>query len=590
MTFGKIMISLTAALIILFFIGLPPLRKCRLPGAQDDVQLRRLGRRDAAVLLPIMGVYAALAFWNLGNTTAPQSFVPMEDQSAVFELQSGQSLEQLLVYCGVGVGGYAVECSEDGESYGYVLEFSQTNHTAFKWSEISLGLPFRPRFVRITCLFGDDPWLGEVQLLDWEGKRISVSCSIPELCDEQETAPEEQSFMNSTYFDEIWHARTAWEHLHGIWPYETTHPPLGKLMMSLGISLFGMTPFGWRFMGTLLGVLMLPALYVFLKRLFGGFVVPAAGTLLLATDFMHYVQTRIATIDTYTVFFILLMYLCMYEYLSRESQPALALSGVFFGLGAASKWTGIYAGAGLAVLWALHWLRRAKEKRKSPVFRAFLRNCGFCCIFFILIPCLIYYLSYLPYGQVKGFALFTSDYTRMVLENQKYMLQYHVRVTMNHPYASRWYQWMLDTKPMLYHLDYFGDGTRSSICAFVNPALCWGGLLSLFVLLYTAIFRRDRTAGFILIGYIAQLLPWVFVKRPTFEYHYFPATVFLVLALCYVFALLRDKRRKWKIYVGGFALGSLVLFLLFFPALSGLQVDNSRAGALMHWLPDWPLY
>ena len=42
---------------------------------------------------------------------------------------------------------------------------------------------------------------------------------------------------------------------------------------------------------------------------------------------------------------------------------------------------------------------------------------------------------------------------------------------------------------------------------------------------------RDRTALFILVGYLAQLLPWVFVTRVVFEYHYFPSSVFLVLAL-----------------------------------------------------------
>ena len=54
--------------------------------------------------------------------------------------------------------------------------------------------------------------------------------------------------------------------------------------MSLGILLFGMTPFGWRFMGTLFGVGMLPLLYVFLKNLFGRTSIAACGTILLAAD------------------------------------------------------------------------------------------------------------------------------------------------------------------------------------------------------------------------------------------------------------------------------------------------------------------
>ena len=102
--------------------------------------------------------------------------------------------------------------------------------------------------------------------------------------------------------------RTAREKIRGIEPYEISHPPLGKLIMGVGIRLFGMTPFGWRFMGTLFGVGMLPLLYVFLKNLFGRTSIATCGTVLLAADFMHLTQTRLATIDTYAFLFILLMY------------------------------------------------------------------------------------------------------------------------------------------------------------------------------------------------------------------------------------------------------------------------------------------
>ena len=33
--------------------------------------------------------------------------------------------------------------------------------------------------------------------------------------------------------------------------------------------------------------------------------------------------------------------------------------------------------------------------------------------------------------------------------------------------------------------------------------------------------KRERTALFLLVGYLAQVLPWVFISRLTFEYHYF---------------------------------------------------------------------
>ena len=597
----------SALLLILFFSALPPLHVCTLPldapldpsakkRARPDPEALRFSRRDLAALLLLMAIYGLAAFWQLGNTDGPETFASMAGESAVLELRSDTAPVRMKLYPGVGMGDYTIETSEDGENYTEAASFNQGHIEVLKWTELELDVQ-QPRFLRLTCVSGN-PWMGEVVLLDEEGRTIPVTSSIPALCDEQDMAPAAQSFMNSTYFDEIYHARTAWEHLHGIWPYEISHPPLGKLIISLGISLFGMTPFGWRFTGALFGVLMLPVLYVLLKKMFGGMAIPVLGTGLLATDFMHYTQTRIATIDTYAVFFILLMYLFMYLYLREGSLRALALSGVFFGLGAASKWTCIYAGAGLAVLWAAHWLLRAAErktkkkkkaKEKNSLSAAFLANSLFCVVFFVLVPALIYYLSYIPYGQAEGARLFSRDYTRIVLDNQRFMFNYHVGVVAEHPYSSRWYQWILDIRPILYYLNYFDDGRRSSICAFVNPALCWGGLLSLFVLIYTAIFRRDRKAAFILVAYLSQLLPWIFIRRLTFEYHYFPASVFLVIALCYVFSLLRENRQRWLRYAVPFTCASLLLFILFFPALSGKSVDNAAATKIMHWLPTWPL-
>ena len=129
----------------------------------------------------------------------------------------------------------------------------------------------------------------------------------------------------------------------------------------------------------------------------------------------------------------------------------------------------------------------------------------------------------------------------------------------------------------------------SSIASFLNPALCWGGFLFLFVLLYTATGRKCKNAAFILIAYLAQLLPWVFISRITFEYHYFACSVFLVLTVAYIFDVLRRNVKNWKPLCIGFTAVSLLLFVLFYPALSGAPIDNELGTAIMGWLPSWPL-
>ncbi|HIR87095.1 MAG TPA: glycosyltransferase family 39 protein, partial [Candidatus Limivicinus faecipullorum] len=531
---------LAAILLIIFYLGLPDLQKCALGGGEK----RRLDRLDAAIMACISLVYGAVAFWNLGDTQAPETFANMEQRSVIIELESDGARE-LMLYSGVGIGEYSFEYSSDGENYSPLTSFSQTHGEVLKWNLVELegGLP--AGFLRISATGGI--WLGELVARDSQGNILPVSCSETALVDEQELCPAEQTFMNSSYFDEIYHARTAWENLNGVYPYEITHPPLGKEIISLGILIFGMTPFGWRFSGTLFGVLMLPLMYVFLKKLFGGRTAPAAGTVVFAADFMHFVQTRIATIDTYAVFFILLMYLFMYLFFTENRLRYLALSGLFFGLGAASKWTCLYAGAGLALIWVWYWIRNARLG-----IRAFFKNCGFCLIFFVLLPCAIYYLSYIPYAQARGgISVFSLDYLKMVLDNQKYMFNYHSTIQATHPYSSRWYQWIFDIRPILYYLQYLPNGMRSSFGAFVSPALCWGGFIGLFALGYLAIGRRDQRAAFILLGYLAQLVPWIFVSRLTFEYHYFPCTVFLVLTMGYIFRLMELNCRHGRAYIWG---------------------------------------
>lgn len=567
-------------IIAVFFMLLPDLRRCELNGGAGK---RRLDRADALVMAVITLAYAVAAFTGLGNTKSPESFVNLENETAQLSLDpDAGTATRLMLFTGVGIGSYTVDyTAADGTNW-HLADVEQSHADVLKWHAVDLDYEVTGGTLRVRGKGG--VWLGELVALTADGTQIPLTSSMPALTDEQALCPDRQTFLNSSYFDEIYHARTAWEQLNGVYPYEITHPPLGKSIIGLGILLFGMTPFGWRFSGTLFGVLMLPLLYIFAKKLFGGRVTPAACAALMATDFMHFVQTRIATIDTYAVFFILLMYLFMYLFVSEGRLRDLALCGLSFGLGAASKWTCFYAGAGLAVIWALWVIREARARRLDLL--GFVKNALFCVVFFILVPALIYYLAYIPYGIAQGKTnLFSRDYLNIVLDNQRYMFNYHSQLVATHPYSSHWYQWLLDIRPILYYLDYLPDGRTVSFGAFVNPVLCWGGLLSLFVLGYLALMRRDRVSAFILLGYLAQLLPWVLVPRLTFAYHYFPCTVFLALGLGRCFDVMEHNLPRGKLYVADFAVLSLAVFVLFFPDLAGLPIGRS---ILRSWLPTWP--
>ena len=332
--------------------------------------------------LVITVCYAVVAFTGLGDMTAPQSWCRFTErgQYALIDLGDEYDIGIVRLLCRTAHGFLRAailrrrRCMARRGLSGAGLR--RPLQVARLLPESEGVEDTTARYIRLVA--SDELSLGELAIYDAEGNQLDaagfdydVGCAP--LFDEQDTVPVRPSYMNSSYFDEIYHARTALEHIENIYPYEITHPPLGKEIIGIGIRLFGMTPFGWRFMGTLFGVLMLPILYVLLKRLTRSSTISACGTIIFAFDFMHFVQTRIATIDTYAVFFILLMYLFMWRFVSSGKWRYLALSGIFFGLGAASKWTCIYAGAGLAVIWLIYWITQGKKphfaRRSLPTAR-----------------------------------------------------------------------------------------------------------------------------------------------------------------------------------------------------------------------------
>ncbi len=558
---------------------------------------------DRRCLLLLCALCALVSFLGLGRRDTPESWLTLRaGESRTVALAEPGRIARVQLFCGPDVGSWELEYSEDGENWKPAGELVQNYVAVLKWQELenSRTSP-SSRYLRITCLTGPAT-LGEIALWDREGKRLTP-VDAGALGDEQECVPEGEHYLNSSYFDEIYHVRTAWEHMEGVRPYEVTHPPLGKLLISLGMRIFGVNPFGWRFSGVLFGLLMLPLLYLLLKNLFGCTVTAASVTAVFAFDFLRFTQTRIATIDTYSVFFILLMYYFMYRYFTqpwdtplRKTLLPLGLCGLSFALGVAAKWTVFFAGAGLALIWAVRQGLRLRWQHvngaREEAVHYLLPTVLWSCVFFLLLPVLVYCLVYLPYGRAAGVKPFSGDYFRIITDNIGYMYRYHSGLEATHPYESRWWQWMLDLKPILYYLKKYDDGTRSAFGAFGNPLFWWTGLAAMVCMLVKAL-RGDKTALFILIGYLSCLLPWLRVTRCAFIYHYFPCTPFLALALgrqCSELcrkARLRPKARAFDPWVPGLAAGCILLFAVFYTVLTGVAAPARFQHNLLGWF-HWP--
>lgn len=612
---------------------------------------------DLFCVLIITAVYSCFALYDLGDRQAPiTSYDMMQNQSIELSFEGNAPCELWYYIAPWHSRTFHLEGKTDADTQWSPLE-DITLKNVFTWQKQPLdGVSTHLRFTLTETQASLLEWV----FLDKAGRILtpgfSVSCEnlfdetslFPDLSaalslraglsalaeasgvsagSNLQVFPEAGSFRNSMYFDEIYHGRTAYEFLHGLTSYENTHPPLGKILISLGISIFGMNPFGWRIIGTLLGIAMVPVLYLFAKRIWQSIPLAALAALLFAFDFMHFAQTRIATIDVYVVFFVILMYYFMYQYAAlsfydtslKKTLLPLGTCGICMGLGIASKWTGIYAGAGLALIFFSVLYRRYREylyAKKTPsgstcgiphayILESFFpcarRTVCFCLVFFVAIPAAIYLLSYLPFRDYSGSGLLAR-----MLRNQTTMFSYHSSLNATHDFSSPWYEWPVISRPIWFYSHVVTKtatgGLREGISSFGNPAVWWPGIPAALYMVYLWAKKKDRTAAFLLTGYLAQYLPWFFVTRITFIYHYFPSVAFVVFMIVHSMAQWQDSLdktpsgrsgmgKKPSFYMAVFLYGFIVfcLFLLFYPVLSGQPVDASYVAGYLRWFKSWVL-
>ena len=328
-------------------------------------------------------------------------------------------------------------------------------------------------------------------------------------------------------------------------------------------------------------------------------IVSFAAMFLLAVDSMHFTQTRLATIDSYAVFWIMLMYLFMFRYcqMSWNREPfgrtlvPLGLCGVTMGIAWATKWIGIYASIGLAAIFFWTLFCRIREGLDGGDAAATWRRVGitvgFCLAFFVVIPLVIYYFSY--YWHLKGEGLsgfggmFSLARVRRVIQIQVNMFNYHAGLGGDtHYFRSPWYQWPIIWWPMWYYAgtEYVPEGMISSISCMGNPAVWWFGLVALLYVVGRVCHRRraSRVDVMVVVGFASQFLPWVIVPRSTFIYHYFASVPFIIIASVLLLDAIRRRSERAFTVTAGILLGAaLVLFAAFYPLESGLPCPRSYA-------------
>lgn len=548
--------------------------------------------KEIAVVGLMTVIYAVIVICKLGSTEAPQTFMRFANESGqnqlVFQFEEDVKISQIDIFLGV-----KERRKITFSSYNLIIsdweEFDSEKQivSVLEWNTVPVDETVRAlRF----SLLDEETYIHEIAFLDTKGNAVLPEnwLDYERLFDEQEFHPQYPTYYHGTMFDEIYYARTAYEFMNGLTPYEITHPPLGKLLMCLGITVFGLTPFGWRIVCAVFGIAMVPLMYIFARKLFGKGNVALCTTGIFCFEFMHLTLSRIATLDIIIAFFVLGMFCFMYMSIAElrkngfhvRAAGYLLLCGSFSACAVATKWTGFYALAGIAVLFLGYFFSEYHSKEKIlGNLKSILPLAGVCVLAFVVLPVCVYFLSYIPYTWSEN----EKNFVEITIGNFQYMINYHKDKVFNHPYSSEWYEWIWMKRPLLDAVDRTSAHSYSTVATFGNPVVWWGGIAALLHNIYLWRCKQEKRAAYLCIAYLAMLIPWLFICRTVFIYQYFICSNILVLLIGNSFYSMGKRGRKGMVL---FTLAAGVLFICFYPVLTGCPAEREYIDGL-EWLKSW---
>jgi dolichyl-phosphate-mannose-protein mannosyltransferase len=415
------------------------------------------------------------------------------------------------------------------------------------------------------------------------------------------------------------------------------HPPLGKWLLAGGIKLFGFSSLGWRFMAAVFGTALVVVVFLLARQMFHDRWTAGVAGLLVATDFLMIVQSRISMLDIFLAFFVVLGFFFMAldrsevlrvrEYLHTEPAGRHALyrlryryaAGASFGLALAVKWSALFAllaALGLAVAWSrgLRRLGRTTSEaggqnepaRRDPFGRVVVGTMAA----FLVIPGLVYLASYAHYfverqaetcsfvvppksderilgegflGYEQGFCVQGVLGVAMSFADlHERVAEYHLTLKATHPYQSKAWTWPLVLRPIAYYYSSV-EGKATEIIGIGNVATWYGALISAGWLLIRSR-RRWRPERVIALAWAAQYLPWVLVARPLFFFYMTPVVPFMMISLAASLSALRRRGKKSRRFVTAYLIiGVGVMLLIFFVVLTAVPIPYDLWLRLM-WL------
>jgi dolichyl-phosphate-mannose-protein mannosyltransferase len=380
-------------------------------------------------------------------------------------------------------------------------------------------------------------------------------------------------------FDEIYYAKNAYSLISSGIELDqeggsefVVHPPLGKWLIGIGIKLFGNNEFGWRSSSALFGSASVLLIYLIAKRLFKSEFLALSAALLMALDGLSLVMSRVALLDIFLMFFILLTF----YFLLKENYW---LSGLAIGLGVSTKWSAAFL---IPILLLL--TLKLKELNLNQI----LKRAGQ----FIFLPMAIYLTSWIGwFVSDKGWARNSGSNPISSLWNYHFeILNFHTNLVEKHSYSANPWSWLVLGRPTSFYYQ-SGDSCGAGECAqeilaMGTPLLWWSAVIAVAITLGFYLKSVNKTAEIVLAGFAGTYLPWfIFQDRTMFHFYSITTLPFLILALIYCFDLLL-KYRNYQRVIQIFILTIAINFFYFLPIYIGIEIPYSHWLNRM-WLPSW---
>lgn len=408
------------------------------------------------------------------------------------------------------------------------------------------------------------------------------------------------------------------------------HPPLGKWLIALGMSIGGPdNTVGWRLATALLGTATVLLVYLIARRLTGSIVVATVAGSLLAIDGLSIVMSRTALLDGPLTFFIALG--ALFILIDRDRtiplleisdtdapeplwgrvlwrRPWLIAAGVALGAACAVKWSGLYALAafGLYVVVTDALARRRAGVALWPSSAAFRQ--GPVSFVLLVFPAFATYLvSWTGWLVTDGGYSRDSDPNPLIAlwNYHRAILNFHVGLNSGHPYASAAWEWPLLLRPTAVWV-----GTDPAPCGvdhciavistIPNPLIWYASIAAAGYLVYRLVrawvTRRpiEPALTFPLVGLAATYIPWLmFPERTIFQFYTVAMAPFLAIGLAVVLRVLAGRRedplhrrQAGERTVMVFLVVVVLVSAFYYPVWTGVSVPYDF-WLLHNWLPGW---